>query len=256
MLGKADGRELDLPVVKATSTGVPFVLRRGRPHELDILAILSTDVFTPRGEWYNVWQNTKHLLMVWDLQAQFYNRFYNWRNVIQGFTPPIEESKYALLVAATPTGTAIGMTELCVAPCPVPPQVGQTLGLGETGPYLSNLAVTQAYRRCGIGQSLVRWCEELSAEWGHKVLYLHVDVSNVKAISFYKNLGFLQLERDIRWYTQIGREDMAEKDQLVLYKRLISESFRGEAEEYDDASGCGDGRQGWNNGVESQDQGV
>ena len=57
--------------------GKPFVLRRGRPHELDLLAVLSTDVFTPRGKWYEVFQNIKHLLIVWDLQAQFYNRFYN-----------------------------------------------------------------------------------------------------------------------------------------------------------------------------------
>jgi len=30
---------------------VPFVLRRGRPHELDLLAILSTEAFTPKGKW-------------------------------------------------------------------------------------------------------------------------------------------------------------------------------------------------------------
>ncbi len=33
---------------------------------------------------YEIWQNTKHLLMVWDLQAQIYNRFYNWRNIVKG----------------------------------------------------------------------------------------------------------------------------------------------------------------------------
>ena len=27
---------------------------RGRPHELDVLAELSTSVFTPRGKWYEV----------------------------------------------------------------------------------------------------------------------------------------------------------------------------------------------------------
>jgi len=38
-----------------------------------------------------------------------------------------------------------------------------------------------------------------------QVLYLHVDVSNSKAIAFYKNLGFSPLKRDLRWYAQIGR---------------------------------------------------
>ena len=45
---------------------------------------------------------------MWDLQAQFYNRFYNWRTIVKEFTPPIDENKYALLVAATPNGKAIG----------------------------------------------------------------------------------------------------------------------------------------------------
>ena len=207
-------------VVKATTTGTPFVLRRGRAHELDALATLSTDVFTPRGAWFDVWQNTKHLLMVWDLQAQFYNRFHNWRSIVSEFVPPLQESRYALLVAATPSGSAIGMTELCVAPRPVAAAVGGPLGLADTGPYLSNLAVVQEYRRGGIGQSLVRWCEELSLAWGHEVLYLHVDVSNTKAIKFYENIGFVPLDRDLAWYEQIGRQDLAEKDQLVLFKRL------------------------------------
>ncbi len=37
-------------------------------------------------------------------------------------------------------------------------------------------------------------------EWGHEVLYLHVDAANVKAITFYKNIGFASVERDSRWF--------------------------------------------------------
>ena len=48
-------------------------------------------------------------------------------------------------------------------------------------------------------------------EWGHDVLFLHVDVSNVKAISFYKNIGFGPLERDIRVLRERGRDNERER---------------------------------------------
>ncbi len=36
-----------------TTVEVPgYVLRWGKPHELDLLAILSTEAFTPRGPWF------------------------------------------------------------------------------------------------------------------------------------------------------------------------------------------------------------
>jgi hypothetical protein len=63
-----------------------------------------------------------------------------------------QKNRYALLVASTARGNAIGMTELCIAPCPVlrePSPAGEEwngedeLGLPETGPYLSNLAVIE-----------------------------------------------------------------------------------------------------------------
>eukprot|EP00960_Hanusia_phi_P020910 616565-Hanusia_phi.AAC.2 len=98
------------------------------------------------------------------------------------------------------------------------------LGLDSiTAPYLSNLAVMEKYRMEGMGKALVRWCEELSVEWGHSVIFLHVDVANVNAITFYKRLGFHQQARDMTWYKRIGREDMSEQDQIVMFKLLQAE---------------------------------
>mmetsp|Transcript_45694 Transcript_45694/g.143428 ORF Transcript_45694/g.143428 Transcript_45694/m.143428 type:complete len:137 (+) Transcript_45694:682-1092(+) len=57
---------------------------------------------------------------------------------------------------------------------------------------------------------------------GHSVIFLHVDVANVNAINFYKRLGFQQQTRDVTWYKRIGREDMSEQDQIVMYKLLDS----------------------------------
>lgn len=60
---------------EAKKEPVPFTLRRARKFEIDTLAALSTEAFTPRGAWYQVLQRVKFLLIVWDLQAQLYQRF-------------------------------------------------------------------------------------------------------------------------------------------------------------------------------------
>lgn len=54
---------------------IEFNLRRARKFELDNLAVLSTEAFQPRGDWFDVVQRTKFLLISWDLQAQLYQRF-------------------------------------------------------------------------------------------------------------------------------------------------------------------------------------
>jgi len=199
---------------------VPFTLRRARPHELDLLAVLSTEAFTPRGKWWEVPQRVKFILISWDLQAQLYSRFYHWRDCIKEFKPPITESRYALLVGAKSNGNAIGVTELCVAPNPAPPEEVDSWGLSENAPYLSNLAVDKQFRRNGVGTALVEMCEDLSVEWGHNVLFLHVEETNESAIDFYRRLGFLQATRDMSWYDRIGRQDLQQQDQVLMYKKL------------------------------------
>lgn len=71
--------DVGLEDVKKKRRSIPFTLRRARPHELDLLAILSTEAFTPKGAWFDVVQRIKFLLVRWDLQAQFHQRFYSVR---------------------------------------------------------------------------------------------------------------------------------------------------------------------------------
>lgn len=58
------------------------------------------------------------------------------------------------------------------------------------------------FRRQGIGQALVKMCEDLSTEWGHSVLFLHVEESNTSALDFYARLGFVEIKRDLAWYAR------------------------------------------------------
>lgn len=119
-------------------------------------------------------------------------------------------------------------------------------------------AVEVNVRRQGIGQALVKMCEDLSVEWGHNVLFLHVEESNKAAIDFYATLGFSEATRDLSWYDtllshrhsrssswvpstcaplkfcleeltthsssirydRIGREDLQQQKQKLLYKML------------------------------------
>jgi hypothetical protein len=67
----------DSDTIKHKSQSLPFTLRRARPHELDLLAILSTEAFTPRGEWFDVVQRLRFQAVCLDLQNQFYQRFYH-----------------------------------------------------------------------------------------------------------------------------------------------------------------------------------
>jgi len=64
---------------------------------------------------------------------------------------------------------------------------------------VDSCAVESNVRRQGIGQALVKMCEDLSVEWGHNVLFLHVEESNKAAIDFYATLGFSEATRDLSW---------------------------------------------------------
>ena len=76
--------------------------------------------------------------------------------------------------------------------------VGSQTVLGETD--MMNLAVDPAYRKQGIGKTLVTKLIELLK--GEKVhcLTLEVRVSNVPAISLYEKMGFCQVGRRPNYY--------------------------------------------------------
>lgn len=78
-----------------------------------------------------------------------------------------------------------------------------------------NLAVSPDHRRKGIGEKLIKALTRHLQEHGVIALLLEVRVSNAPAIRLYEKLGFVQVGRRPRYYTN-PREDA-----LILRKELI-----------------------------------
>ena len=78
-----------------------------------------------------------------------------------------------------------------------------------------NLAVSPDHRRKGIGEKLIKALTRYLQENGVIALLLEVRVSNAPAIRLYEKLGFVQVGRRPRYYTN-PREDA-----LILRKELI-----------------------------------
>ena len=69
-----------------------------------------------------------------------------------------------------------------------------------------NLAVSAQYRRQGISRNLMQHLEDRLKEKGVCMLALEVRVSNTPAILLYESIGFRQVGRRPRYYTN-PRED-------------------------------------------------
>ena len=74
------------------------------------------------------------------------------------------------------------------------------------GADVMNLAVSGEYRRRGVARQLMLLLEEKLKDKGVWMLALEVRVSNTAAISLYESLGFSQVGRRPRYYTN-PRED-------------------------------------------------
>lgn len=81
-------------------------------------------------------------------------------------------------------------------PSPPPLQV-------QTG-YLGMLAVSQSYRRRGIGKSLVRQVLQRMKNRGCTSVTLETEVSNWTAQKLYQNFGFVREELLVRYYLNNG----------------------------------------------------
>lgn len=57
-------------------------------------------------------------------------------------------------------------------------------------PYISNLAVSQVYRRQGIARKLLNGCEQVAREWGYQNISLHVLEDNHAAKQLYFSSGY------------------------------------------------------------------
>ena len=82
--------------------------------------------------------------------------------------------------------------------------IGSQSVMGESD--MMNVAVDPAFRRQGIGESLVCALVEQLACTGNHCLSLEVRASNEPAISLYQKLGFVQVGRRPKYYRN-PRED-------------------------------------------------
>ena len=75
---------------------------------------------------------------------------------------------------------------------------------GEKTLYILTFGVLEAYRKHGIGQKIFEELMELAKKDPEiKKIYLHVQISNEKAIRFYKNVGFEVVEKLENYYQDI-----------------------------------------------------
>lgn len=88
--------------------------------------------------------------------------------------------------------------------------VGSQSVMGESD--MMNLAVDPAFRRQGVGQSLVGALIEALGRRGNHCLSLEVRASNAPALALYQNLGFAQVGRRPNYYRN------PKEDALILRK--------------------------------------
>lgn len=79
---------------------------------------------------------------------------------------------------------------------------------------MMNLAVSQDFRRQGVGEQLVNSLTEALAEKGVKTLLLEVRISNEPAKELYQKLGFEIVGKRPRYY------EKPREDALILRKEL------------------------------------
>lgn len=80
--------------------------------------------------------------------------------------------------------------------------------------YITNIAVTQAYRRTGVATALMKELIHYAQENDLRMLTLEVRPSNHAAIEFYKKFDFAQEGRRIHYYTN------PTEDALILTLRI------------------------------------
>eukprot|EP01091_Cochliopodium_minus_P019471 TRINITY_DN8193_c0_g1_i1.p1 TRINITY_DN8193_c0_g1~~TRINITY_DN8193_c0_g1_i1.p1 ORF type:complete len:168 (-),score=38.97 TRINITY_DN8193_c0_g1_i1:81-584(-) len=89
--------------------------------------------------------------------------------------------------------------------------------------YIMTVGVLPPYRRAKIGSKLIDFIEEFAKEKNKdrkdnkiKKIYLHVQVNNDSAISFYSKLGFVNVEKLVGYYSRIEPAD------CYVLERIIS----------------------------------
>ena len=108
-----------------------------------------------------------------------------------------------------------------------------TLASNCPRPYLSDLGVVPSHRRRGLGQMLVRVCEEWTLERGYDKLYLKVNGNNKGTMKLYKGMGYVKsvLPGVRNGSTNWGTDVLLEKSlrgEVSKRKRLMNRIWRRE----------------------------
>jgi ribosomal protein S18 acetylase RimI-like enzyme len=92
---------------------------------------------------------------------------------------------------------------------------------------ISNLAVSQSFRRRGIAVDLCQAAEEMAREWGYDFLHLKVEAGNIAAANLYQNkLGYtlskhLDTDAAIRLDLSAATFVDTEVETLILSKNIM-----------------------------------
>jgi ribosomal protein S18 acetylase RimI-like enzyme len=65
--------------------------------------------------------------------------------------------------------------------------------------YISNLAVSDEFRRRGVARELLGDCERITRSWGYTELHLHVMADNANGLSLYQKLGYQVVSTEFLW---------------------------------------------------------
>jgi ribosomal protein S18 acetylase RimI-like enzyme len=65
--------------------------------------------------------------------------------------------------------------------------------------YISNLAVSNNFRRRGAGLELLKDCEQVTKAWGYSELYLHVMADNDSGRNLYQRSGYEVVSTEFVW---------------------------------------------------------
>eukprot|EP01026_Neomeris_dumetosa_P019917 TRINITY_DN1803_c0_g1_i1.p2 TRINITY_DN1803_c0_g1~~TRINITY_DN1803_c0_g1_i1.p2 ORF type:complete len:172 (+),score=16.19 TRINITY_DN1803_c0_g1_i1:87-602(+) len=89
--------------------------------------------------------------------------------------------------------------------------------------YIMTLGVLAAYRNMGVGRRLLQRCLRIvQTDRNLEEVYLHVQVNNEKAISFYKHFDFEVCEKVENYYKKLDPPDA-----VILRKQFVQEEVNG-----------------------------
>jgi ribosomal protein S18 acetylase RimI-like enzyme len=106
---------------------------------------------------------------------------------------------YKCIVAVIPADLSTGTREQIIGTVELSVRTKYHWLGKEECPYLANLAVSKDYRRKGIGNKLLKHCDQITVGWGFQQIQLHVLADNTQAQELYwkNNYKIKQVETNL-----------------------------------------------------------